>query len=175
MKFKRGRPPTIAFDAGEQGLLLSLATQLHVLLSPEESDDSDPLTAIVGTIESSDEAPDDPVLQRLLPDAYRDDDEAAAEWRRLGRSDVRSAKLVALERVVNDLEDTTSLRLTDDAISPWLGALTDMRLAIGARLDITEDWVEVVTALEQDDPRLAAYAVYDWLSNLQETILQAIS
>ena len=70
---KRRRGGLVAtFEAGEAQLLANLAGQVVELLrdrnSADESD-ADPLAAQLG-IGGSSLPPEDPVLQRLLPDAY---------------------------------------------------------------------------------------------------------
>ena len=47
--------------------------------------------------------PEDPVLARLLPDAYRDDPEAAGEFRRYTEQDLRSGKVAAAQTVLATL------------------------------------------------------------------------
>ena len=49
------------------------------------------------------ETPRDPALLRLLPDGYRNDDDAAGEFRRLTESGLRATKRAALQRLVDDL------------------------------------------------------------------------
>ena len=44
-----------------------------------------------------------PVLARLLPDAYRDDTEAAGEFRRFTEQDLRSGKVAAARTVLDTL------------------------------------------------------------------------
>jgi hypothetical protein len=182
VRVRRGRPPRLEIDAAEAGLLATLARELAELFDggvegvADETDPQDPLSALLGPFDSGEESLD-PVIRRLLPDAYRDDAEAAADWRRLGRSEVRSVKSEAIRLVLSDVSDVAAggavtLRLDGDHLGPWLAVLTDMRLAIGTRLDITEDWVSDALRLADDDPRRAAYSVYDWLSVLQESIVR---
>src|SRR5262249_58708344 len=47
--------------------------------------------------------PEDPVLARLLPDAYRDDPEAAGEFRRFTEQGLRSGKVAAAQTVLATL------------------------------------------------------------------------
>lgn len=185
MKVRRGRPPRLVLDSSEAALLTNLAQQLTELLGAESSepgaqgleDAGDPLAEIVGPMDSGD-APDDPVLRRLLPDAYRDDEDAAAEWRRLGRSEVRATKSQAVDVVLSELRasESPSIPLDDDHVMPWLSALTDLRLALGTRLGITDDrWYDEALRLPEDDPRRLSYAIYDWLTTCQATILDAVA
>ena len=64
--------------------------------------------------------------------------------------------------------------LTAEESDAWLRALNDIRLVLGERLGITEDWDELVGSLTDDDPRLALFWVYDRLTYLQETLVRAL-
>jgi len=180
MRVRRGRPPKLTLDPAESDLLRTLVKQVDELLEADSADladraGDDELAGIVGPMDSGDEA-DDPVVRRLLPDAYRDDEAAAADWRRLGRGEVRAVKSEAMQRVLADVADDgpATIRLDDEHLGRWLPVLTDVRLALGERIGVTEDWVEEAARLDEDDPLRDAYAIYDWLSMLQETILQAV-
>jgi hypothetical protein len=56
----------------------------------------------------------------------------------------------------------------------WLRALNDLRLALGTRLEITEDSYERLAGLDWDDPRYAMFAIYDWLTLLQDTLVNSL-
>ena len=119
--------------------------------------------------------PDDPVLARLLPDAYRDDTEAAGEFRRFTEQELRSGKLAAAQTVLDTLpEEGGRVELTEEDGQVWLRALNDVRLALGVRLDITEDTAQRTQDLDPADPRSAYLWVYDWLTYLQETLVRAL-
>lgn len=180
MKIRRGRPPRLMLDAAETRLLAGLSGELSELLADGETatpvDATDPLSELVGPMDS-DEPDTDPARRRLLPDAYRDDDTAAAEWRRLGRSEVRNAKSEALAQVIADLArtDPTAVPLDDEHLPAWLGVLTDLRLALATRLQIEDDrWWDEALRLPDDDPRRGAYAIYEWLTTCQGLILEAV-
>jgi hypothetical protein len=70
------------------------------------------------------------------------------------------------------LADTASRdRLTAEELDAWLRALTDLRLALGTRLDVTE---EVYShEIDQRDPRAYELAVFAYLSWLQEQAVEA--
>jgi len=120
--------------------------------------------------------PDDPVLARLLPDAYQDDSEAAGDFRRFTEQELRNGKAAAARTVLATLpEDGGRVRLTGEEAQVWLRALNDVRLALGVRLSITEDFEARVADLDPADPRSAYMWVYDWLTFLQETLVHALS
>lgn len=119
--------------------------------------------------------PDDPVLARLLPDAYADDSEAAGDFRRFTEQELRNGKAAAARTVLATLpEDGGRVRLTEEEAQVWLRALNDVRLALGVRLSITEDFEARVADLDPADPRSAYMWVYDWLTFLQETLVHAL-
>lgn len=122
----------------------------------------------------------DPVLERLFPRAYLDaeDLERDAEYRRLVRDDLLEAKLANLDVVTSTLDrGTVSLRrwtvdLTEDEAGSWLGALNDLRLALGVRLGITEDFDGDI---DPSDPRAPALNVLSYLGWLEENLVDALS
>jgi hypothetical protein len=119
--------------------------------------------------------PDDPVLARLLPDAYADDPAAAGEFRRYTESGLRSAKVAAARTVLGTLpEDGGKVRLSADEAQAWLRAINDIRLALGVRLDITEDRDAMLEQASQGSPQAAGLWIYDWLTLIQETLVEAL-
>jgi hypothetical protein len=123
----------------------------------------------------SGERPTDPALARLLPDAYSDDPGAAAEYRRFTEGDLLAAKRANAGVVLAGLaeaERTGHVRLDGETVHIWLLALNDLRLALGTRLEVEEDYEALIESLEPDDPRLPAFALYEWLTALQETLVQ---
>lgn len=119
--------------------------------------------------------PDDPVLARLLPDAYREDTEAAGDFRRFTEQELRNGKAAAARTVLATLpEEGGRVRLSDEEAQVWLRALNDVRLALGVRLSITADFEARVADLDPADPRSAYMWIYDWLTFLQETLVRAL-
>jgi hypothetical protein len=126
--------------------------------------------------------PRDPALLRLLPDAYRDDDDAAGEFRRLTEADLRATKHAGLGRIVSDLAAPQAtqrgggvrLDLDDEAAAVWLTALNDVRLMFGTRIDVREDMDDERMNLPVDSQRYAEIATYDWFSWLQDAMLRAL-
>jgi Domain of unknown function (DUF2017) len=119
---------------------------------------------------------DDPVLARLLPDAYRDDPDASAEFRRYTEQGLRSGKAAAAATVLATLPASGGrVRLSESEAQAWLRALNDVRLALGVRLGVTEDFDADVAELRPDDPRSAYIWVYQWLAYLQESLVEALS
>jgi hypothetical protein len=120
------------------------------------------------------EIPDDPVLARLFPDAYREDQGASAEFRRYTEAGLREGKRAAAQTVLKTLGEGGRILLDDEEAQAWLKSLNDLRLALGTRLDITEETLEQMRSFDWDDPRNAGYAAYDWLTYLQESLVRAL-
>ena len=175
--------------ASEASLLRSLVGQVMTLIAPEGPEPppgapGEPGWEDIAALEAllhepvgeSPRAPEDPVLARLLPDGYRDDPEAAGEFRRYTEPGLRSGKQQAAQEMLDTLPDAGGrVQLTRDQAVAWLKALNDVRLALGVRLGVTEDFDEQWASLGQDDPQWAAFEVYAWLGAVQESLVKALA
>ena len=163
------------FAESERDVLLNLIEQLIELLS-ERVDDGheDPLAALVG-ITSHDSPPEDEVLRRLLPNAYADEVQAS-EFRRYTESTLRGKKQAHAMSMRMHLKasDDGFVDLDHDNANAWLGALNDIRLALGVRLKVDQNSSEQLELLAPDDPMRGVFAVYTWLGWLQESLLSAL-
>lgn len=136
------------------------------------------LEAPIGPVET----PRDPALLRLLPDGYRNDDDAAGEFRRLTESGLRATKRAALQRLVDDVsvnaadqaEGGVRIDLEQDAAEAWLPAITDLRLVFGTRIGVTEEMDDERAIVVEGSDREAEIAAYDWLSWWQDAIVHAL-
>lgn len=115
-------------------------------------------------------ASDDPTLKRLFPPAYKDDPELEAEYRHYMGDDLLESHSRALDLMEQTID---AERLDEEQVLGWLGALNDLRLVLGTRLDVTEDMYE--REMEPDDPRAPAFAVYTYLGWLQEQVVEALA
>ncbi|MEU5993538.1 DUF2017 domain-containing protein [Spirillospora sp. NPDC047418] len=167
----------VRLGSEESALLRALMEQMLALIGEAPAGDDE--LAAMGIAENATK-PDDPVLARLFPDAYRDDGEAAGEFRRYTEMGLRDGKREAAGMVLSALGDAgddpgaDGIALDEKQAQGWLRALNDVRLALGTRLDITEDWYEEVRGMDPSDPRASLFAVYDWLTELQEGLVQAL-
>lgn len=163
------------FGESEKEVLLNLCEQIIELLA-ERTDhgQEDPLAAMVG-ITSHDSPPEDEVLHRLLPNAYADQEDAS-EFRRYTESTLRQKKQAhAISmRIHLKSADDGMVDLDHDSANAWLGALNDIRLALGVRLKVEKNSQEELELLSPDDPLRGVYAVYTWLGWLQGTLLTAL-
>ncbi len=114
------------------------------------------------------EVGDDPSLRRLFPTAYPDDPLREEEYRALVRSELTDKRLVSLDTMQRTVDAT---HLSEEEVLAWLGALNDLRLVLGTRLDVTEDMEEV----PDDDPAAPAFALYYYLGWLEEQVVEALS
>ena len=126
-------------------------------------------------LSSSTRRPDDPILARLFPDGYSDDEKASGEFRRYTERTLRSGKMAAAQTILDTLpEDGGRVELTQDQAQAWLRSLNDIRLALGVQLDVSEDMSALQRRAAAGGPQAAALWVYDWLSVLQETLVHAL-
>ncbi|TFC91527.1 MULTISPECIES: DUF2017 family protein [Cryobacterium] len=174
---------TARFEPVEIGLLRLAASQLIDLLEAAE-------THRLGTS-------GDPALRRLLPDAYTDDPEAAAEFRRFTADDllerkVRNARCLLAtlgeepladvadepddaelndaDTAADDADQPVTIDLDADDVQAWLRTLTDLRLTLAERLEIGSDGVPG----RSDDEAPFLHDIYDWFGMVQESLVYAI-
>jgi hypothetical protein len=85
---------------------------------------------------------DDPALERLFPPAYPDDEKDNDEYDRLDESQ----------------------------LTAWIGALNDLRLVLGTRLDVNEGTYTM--PLDPRHPQAQELALFGYLTWLQEQAVQ---
>jgi hypothetical protein len=187
-------------DADEREIVASIMEQVRGLLEPPEAPDhgDDEFAGIVAGLgigrsdpfadrdaDASAPVPDgapeprDPALDRLLPTANREDEQAAAEFRRLTEPGLRHRKALAIDTAVAALTGDDAVRLDEPGARSFLTALTDVRLVLGERLQLrTDDDIErleeLARSLDPEDPVVHAVALYDFLTWLQETLASAL-
>jgi len=170
------------FGRPEAVIIRDLVEQVVELVEPDgpaaPADEADDLAAMVGMPDGDDDAvlPVDPVLARLLPDAYSDDPDAAHEFRRFTESGLRSAKVTSAQTLLATLPPGGGkVRLSADEAEAWLRSLNDVRLALGVRLGVTDDFDALDEDVSSDDPRYAYVQVYQWLAYIQGSLVEALS
>jgi hypothetical protein len=198
----RGRAASYVarLDPLERATVAGLMEQVHDLLEPPppttvgpgSEGQVDEFAAIVAglgmgvTVAAEDQADlvasgagRDPALDRLLPTANRQDDEAAAEFRRLTETGLRQRKAAGLALAASLLRVEDKVVLDEASARAFLTALTDVRLVLGERMGLrTDEDLEALEAaageLDPDDPLGYALAVYDFLTWFQETLASAM-
>ena len=152
----RGGEVVARLDPAEAGIVGLLLDQLEQLL-----------------VADADDVAGDPVMARLLPEGHRGDPELAADYRELTESSLRSGKSDDLAVVRATLpEGGGEVRLDRDQAGAWLRSSNDLRLALGIRLDITEDTEPPDEIADEQDQQLA---VYYWLTALQGSLVDALA
>jgi hypothetical protein len=116
----------------------------------------------------------DPVIERLFPRAYTGESDEH-NYREMVGSDLERGKKSALERLAERIGDDgpVDLPLSREEADDWLTALTDIRLAIGTRMDVTEEMMG--EELDPEDPKAPSLAVLHWLGWVQESIIERLS
>jgi hypothetical protein len=153
---RKGGDVVARLDPAEAGIIGLLLDQLEQLLRAAEDD-------VAG----------DPVLTRLLPDGHRGDPELAADYRELTETSLRSGKADDLATVRATLPPAGGeVRLDPDQAAAWLRTTNDLRLALGTRLDISEDTEPPEEIAGEEDQQLA---VYYWLTGLQGSLVDALA
>jgi hypothetical protein len=130
----------------ERELLGGLVQQLRELLVAEENDG----------------------LERLFPPAHPNDEARNDEYRALVHDELLERRLATID-VVEATVDAT--QLDESQLTAWMGAINDLRLVLGTRLDVSEE----MEAIDPDDPRAPGFAVYGYLSQLLGSIVQALA
>jgi Domain of unknown function (DUF2017) len=184
--------PRVRFEPDEAGALEAVLAQYEQLLfgaasaAHGPSAQHDPLVELTGMNDRAEldrrtDPPEDPALRRLLPDAYRDDPQAAADFRRYTEDTLLSGKrtdLTAVRACLAEIEASKSRTITldDDRTQAWLRTLTDLRLVLGVRLGLetdadTEALTVAVAFGGADDTTRAAAQLFEDLGALLDGLL----
>jgi len=171
--FSRSGPQVMLdLEEIEVELLNSLISQiLELMHDPDQDEHVDPLAKLVGldgpTVISS-----DPVLARLFPDAYPDDEANSADFRRFTQPDLQRQKLANAHIVKDSLAMFPGeYEVNPSNINAWLLTLNDLRLALGTRIGLDNE-----TEVQLGDESLAPiFGIYDWLTGLQGSLIEIIA
>ena len=157
---KRDGHLDLTLDAAEAELIRALPAQLLELYEGDRAD---------------------PARQRLFPRAYLDptEEEAESQWEDLVHPDLLAGRLAALQQLSASLDgadparrDRVVVHIGADDVNAWLGVLNDARLALGARLGVTEE--TDLARLDPHDPESAPKAAYAWLTYLQGELVETL-
>ena len=113
---------------------------------------------------------EDPAARRLFPPAYQDEPDREAEYRRMVHDELLAGRRRALEVMEATVD---ARRLDEEQLTAWLGALNDIRLVLGTRLDVAEDDYDL--DLPEDDPRAPAMGLYHYLGWLEAQAVEALA
>ncbi len=160
----------ITLDREERALLVRLLDELSALLTSDANEHQ-------------------PLLSKLFPPAYADDEEKEVEYQRLMRDDLVASRLAAINVMRNALrpganaagsdadgdgdgdEDLESGPLDEGATIAFMQSVNAVRLVLGSMLDITDD----DDADAADDGASSEHQLYVFLSWLLEWTVQALS
>jgi Domain of unknown function (DUF2017) len=136
-----------------------------------ERDQRDVLRGLPGQLREllqEGDAETDAALRRLFPTADPDDPVHAAEFDRMVREDLKAERGSAIETMERTVD---AGRVSEDELVGWLAVVNDLRLVLGTRLDVSED----TTPDDFEERDMHAYALYAYLSYLEEQIVEALS
>lgn len=136
------------------------------------------LEQFVELLQGRSDALSDPALARLAPDAYRDDPDAAQQFREVTQTELLDRREQDTRDVLADLtridgpgtededEEPLALPLTSAQAAAWIKTLSAVRLVLASRLGIAE----------QDDHRFGdpRFALYDWIGFRIETLVRQL-
>lgn len=143
----------LGMASGERALLTSLTEQLGQVLRGDLSTD--------------------PVAARLFPDAYREDPDASAEFRRWTQSDLLTQKTTNADVVHAWLTGAREGVFAAEDEQAWLRCLTDLRLTIADRLGIVDAATDAASA--DSEGGVGLRDVYDWLGYVQEHLVTTLT
>jgi len=165
-----------SFEPAEASLIADLVDQVRQLLADRRAQAPvDPLAQLTGMTMGPDSKPADPAVARLLPDFHAEDAQLSSGLRVLHEPELIAAKDAAAVRLLDSLpRGGGPVRLDDEDAAAWMAALNDVRLALGVRLEITEDDTPPPGVDDPDSPQAAMYATYRWLSAVQDSLVSAM-
>lgn len=148
-----GSAVRVQLETQEAALLRNLLDEMHLLLGARQTGD--------------------PVVERLFPRAYEMEEDEST-YREMVGSDLEGAKKNALgtvEEIVGKKGEVDA-PLSREQAEDWLIALTDLRLAVGTRVGVTEE--TMAAEIDPDQANASALAVLHWLGWMQESIVEAL-
>ena len=146
---------TVSFDSQEADVLRRLLSEMEDLL----------LSAGI----------EDAVMERLFPDAYPEEEpEAREDYRRYAVSELERMRTQAVQDAIElaGSHGPLDLVLDEGNASMWLSLFTDIRLAIGIRLDVDEEKMEA--PIDPRDPEAAALSVMHWVGWIQQEVIERL-
>lgn len=170
-----------ALQRHESALLHNMAAAVMDMLDERESSSpTDELQQITGMRTGHARPPEDATMLRLLPDFFRPEASVGASrpdglndaLRSLHEPAIIDAKRAAIQRLLQSCPvGGGRVELTEEDANAWLGAVNDIRLALGAMLGIDSDGPDRLPA---GHPLAGHLDVYQWLTVLQEYLVLAL-
>lgn len=157
-------------ETSETDLLVFLLDELLSLVSPTPVGQAEDFFAHLQAQWDAPPVPvsTDPATSRLFPDAFPDDEQASADFRRFTEQNLRITRTARVEVLRRTLAASAGdISLAVDEGHEVLQVLTDLRLVLGTRIGIRDDADHVGEGG-------VALDVYHWLTWLQESLVQAM-
>ncbi|MBO1756197.1 DUF2017 domain-containing protein [Allobranchiibius sp. CTAmp26] len=172
------------FDQEEREVVVHLLSQVRELVTLDEAPATgDPIRDLLDGLGREPASPQeiagrDPALRRLLPQASRDDDALAQDFRALAEHDIRRAKAANLAIAIHALsfEGGSRVELDQRQAQALMIAVGDVRLMLGERLELrTDEDAERLQEVfdegtEHDGERRLLAAYYEFLTWMQESL-----
>jgi hypothetical protein len=150
---------------------------VELTLEPTEAEALRDIPALLQAV--YDAPAEDPARARLFPRAYLDptEEQSEQEWEALTYPGLQHDRMDQHDRVLAALDRATVGRrvvvtLAGEDLEACVMVLNEARLALGARLGVTED--TDLRRIAADDPRVPTFAVYQWLGHLQADLVEAL-
>jgi len=163
----------------EAALLKNMVTSIADMLTDRQSSaPTDPLEQITGIRTGHTRRPEESSMRRMLPDFVDPDTNTPAQadvevvnsaLRSLHEPAIIDAKQAAAQRVLETLPlDGAEFELVEDDAAAWIAAINDVRLTLGALLEIGPEGPDDLPA---GHPKAVHLEVYQWLTVLQEYLV----
>lgn len=126
------------------------------------------LPSLVGSVGA---VADDPALDRMQPDAYEDDEDAAWDFRRMTEPELDQVRTYDRELFEATLDLTSSdLRLSFDEAEAWVRLIGDARLIVAARAGVARD-----AELPEPSGSTPEITLVHYLGMIQDDLVNALS
>lgn len=124
------------------------------------------------TTDDADAGASSPLLQRLFPTAYPDDEEKEVEYQRLMREELVASRVFQIDAVTASLGDEKET-LDEGEVVALMQSVNAVRIVLGTMLDVRED--DEVGAGTAGDEFEAERQLYGFLSWLLDWIVRSLS
>ncbi len=167
-------------EAQEAAVLRGMVGSVAEMLAVRAADaPTDELSELTGLRTGHTAAPEDASLARLLPDFHRldqaagDDAEAGPDAAAgLHEPAIIDAKRAAAKVLLDTCPaEGGKISLVPEQADAWLASINDVRLSLGAMLEIGP---QTPDQLPDDDPRAGQLGVYQWLTFVQDSLVAAL-
>jgi len=115
---------------------------------------------------------DDPVVARVFPVAYADDEAAQADYREMMGTQILRHHQESLGTLAATVDEPA---IDEEQLHLWLDALEVLRLVLGTQLDVSEDMADEDVLGETDEERSLQLHVYRYLSMLQGEVIDTLA